>query len=303
MADHDQRFKVLLQEFFAEFIRLFFPDWADRFVLDKVEWLNAEVFSDPPQGERRYLDLVAKLPVRQVLPGQRPGQEDNWIALLHVEIESDDSVAPLRPRVFHYFHVLEGRYGLPVLPIGLYLRVGLQGIGWDVYEQWFWERRLVHFEYPYIGLPALDAEEYLNGDNWLGVALTALMRISPERRAWLKAEALRRLTTSPENDRRRYLLCECVQAYMPMEGPQLEEFNHLLITEKYMAVQLIGSTWFEQGQQRVLLRQLEKRFGPLSPEARARLNSWSTERMDDVSLKLLDAHSLDELGLGENKPA
>src|SRR5262245_41855527 len=171
MAGHDQRFKVLLQEFFAEFIQLFFTDWADRFDFGEVEWLNAEVFADTPQGERRYLDLVAKVKVRQVLPAQRPGQGERWIALLHVEIESEDKVAPLRPRVFDYYWILQERYGLPVLPIGLYLRVGLQGIGWDVYEQRFWERRLLRFEYPYIGLPALDAEQYVNGDNLLGVAL------------------------------------------------------------------------------------------------------------------------------------
>lgn len=308
MADHDQRFKTLLQEFFAEFIRLFFPDWADRFDLGKVEWLNAEVFADPPQGERRYLDLVAKLPVRQVLPGQRPGQGDSWITLLHVEIESDEKVARFRPRMFDYYWVLQERYGLPVLPIGLYLRVGLQGIGWDVHEQWFWEHRLVHFEYPYIGLPALDAEQYVNGDNWLGVALATLMRIDPERRAWLKAEALRRLLAVPENDRRRYLLCECVQAYLPLEGPQLDEFNHLLITEKYMAVQKIGTTWFEegelQGQRKMLQRLLEKRFGPLNPANLLRLRSMTEEQLNDVSLRMLDApHSLEELGLVEGRPA
>jgi hypothetical protein len=28
---------------------------------------------------------------------------------------------------------------LPVLPIGLFLRVGLDGIGWDAYEEHFWK--------------------------------------------------------------------------------------------------------------------------------------------------------------------
>jgi hypothetical protein len=63
-------------------------------------------------------------------------------------------------------------------------------------------------------------------------------------------------------------------------------------------------TWFDQGakvgqlrgQRRVLQTQLERRFGPLSPEARARLESWSTERMDELSLALLEARSLQELG-------
>jgi hypothetical protein len=232
MADHDQRFKTLLQTFFPEFMRLFFPAWAGRFDFGDIKRLNPEVFADPPQGERRYLDLIAELPTRQVLPAQRPGHEDSWIALVHVEIESADKVAPFRPRMFDYFWVLQDRHRLPVLPIALYLRVGLDGVGWEIYEQWFWEHRLVHFEYPYVGLPALDAEEYVGGDNLLGVALAALMRISPERRAWLKAEALRRLVACPEDDWRRLLLCECVQAYLPLEGPQLEEFEHLLVTER-----------------------------------------------------------------------
>ena len=50
MADHDQRFKTLLREFFAEFVGLFFPDWAGRFDFGRVGWLDKEVFPDPPAG-------------------------------------------------------------------------------------------------------------------------------------------------------------------------------------------------------------------------------------------------------------
>jgi hypothetical protein len=209
--------------------------------------------------------------------------------------------------MFDYFRVLEQRTRLPVLPIALYLRVGLDGIGWDVYEEWFWEHRLVHFEYAYVGLPALDAESYLNGDNWLGVALAALMRVSPERRAWLKAEALRRLVAAPENPHRRFLLCECVQAYLPLEGPQLQEFNNLLLSGRYEGVRPMATTWFEEGQlaglRRTVSRQLEKRFGPLSAETRTRLEALQAERLEEIALSLLDARSLDELGLGPDRLA
>src|SRR5712692_6379190 len=101
MSDHDQRFKALLQEFFAEFFHLFFAAWAERFDFTHIEWLDKEVFPEPPQGKRRFLDLVAKVATKQVVPGQRPGQKDSWIALIHIEIEHADSAAPLRPRVFH----------------------------------------------------------------------------------------------------------------------------------------------------------------------------------------------------------
>jgi hypothetical protein len=36
MADHDQRFKSLLLEFFPDFLRLFFADWAGRFDFSEV---------------------------------------------------------------------------------------------------------------------------------------------------------------------------------------------------------------------------------------------------------------------------
>src|SRR5262249_24741625 len=72
MDDHDQRFKSLLKEFFAEFFQVFFPAWADRFDFPHVDWLEQQVFTDPPRGERRSLDLVARLPLRPGVPPPEP---------------------------------------------------------------------------------------------------------------------------------------------------------------------------------------------------------------------------------------
>jgi hypothetical protein len=194
MADHDQRFKVLLKAFFAQFFRVFFPAWADRFDFSRVDWLEQEVFTDPPRGERRSLDLVARLPLRPGVPPPTSGEAaECCLTLIHIEIESQDTVAPLRPRMLSYYEQLRRRHGLPVLPIALYLRVGLDGIGWDRYEESYWDHRLVSFEYAYVGLPGLDGQQYVAGEHLLGVALTALMRVPAERRAEVHAEALRRL--------------------------------------------------------------------------------------------------------------
>ena len=76
--------------------------------------------------------------------------------------------------MFDYYIQLRRDSGLPVLPIALFLRTGLDGIGWDGYEEHFWERLILRFEYAYVGLPALDGEQYATGDNLLGVALSAL---------------------------------------------------------------------------------------------------------------------------------
>ncbi len=225
MEDHDQRFKVLLKAFFAEFFQTFFPAWADRFDFARVEWLEQEVFTDPPRGERLSLDLVARVPLRPGVPppATAPGlaePADCWLTLIHIEIESRDTVAVLRPRMFTYYEQLRRKYGLPVLPIALFLRVGLKGIGWDVYEETYWDEWLLSFRYAYVGLPGLEAEDYVDREPVLAAALTALMRVPPARRAAVHAEALRRLAEARENDYRRYLLLDCLETYASLDEAQ-----------------------------------------------------------------------------------
>ena len=307
MSDHDQRFKTLIQEFFADFLALFFVEWAERLDCAAVEWLHQEVFPNPPEGTRRVLDLVGKLPTRQAVPGQRSGEKASWLALVHIEIESPDTAAPLRSRLFHSYVNLRDKYTLPVLPIAIFLRVGLDGIGIDVYEEHFWELQTLKFQYLYVGLPGLDGLQYVQGDNWLGVALSALMRIPRERMAWLGAEALRRIIESPLTEQQRYLLGECVQAYLPLDDELQQEFQKLVTGETYQGVQAMSITWFEQGLEKgiekgyreVLREQLEERFGSLSAAVLERFQQLPAEHLPALARSILRAQSLRELGLDE----
>jgi hypothetical protein len=305
MHDHDQRFKNLIREFFAEFLLLFFADWAARFDCAHVEWLDKEVFADAPVGVRSILDLVAKLPAREPTPGSDSAEPQTWLALIHIEIEAPDKVAPLRPRMFRSYVYLRDRYALPVLPIGLYLKVGLNGLGIDVFSEDFWELDVVRFKYLYVGLPGLHAENYINGDNWLGVALTALMKIPKDQIAQMGADALRRITESPLSDQKRYLLAECVQAYMENDATIQEQFAKLMLVEKYSGVRAMNKTWFEQGEEkgiekgrRELIReQIEDRFGPLPPRAAERLQQMPLIELIPFGKSVWRAQSLSDLGL------
>jgi hypothetical protein len=78
---------------------------------------------------------VAKLRAnRPLTPNQPAAEGKTWLALIHIEIESRDTVEPLRATIFDHYKQLRNRHRLPVLPIALYLRVGLEGVGWDEYE-------------------------------------------------------------------------------------------------------------------------------------------------------------------------
>src|SRR5262249_33992308 len=111
--DHDQRLKVLLKEFFEAFFRCFFPAWAARFEFTDVQGRDKELFLAPPQGEKRQLDLVARLRLRPGGPPPREGVTD-LVALVHVELESRASAVAFRPRMFDYYLQLRRDTGLAV---------------------------------------------------------------------------------------------------------------------------------------------------------------------------------------------
>lgn len=262
--------------------------------------------SDALEGESRYVDVVAKLATLDPVPGPDGRSSESWVALVHVEIEAADKLAPLRQRMFHYYEPLRRRHGLPVLPIGLYLRVGLKGIGWDVYEEYFWEHQLVRFIYPYVGLSALDAEKYVHQDNWFGVALAALMDVAKERKMELAGEALKRIVHCPQSAYRKTLLCECVSAYLPIDEEQRQQFEDMVRKHPDPGVRAMETGLLDhveqrgklEGQRELLQKLLESRFGPLMPSVLARLHSWQSDRLTELGCALLSATSLEALGLG-----
>lgn len=116
MAGHDQRFKLMLREFFPELLHLAVPDRADAFDCATLAWLDQEQFLDPPTGRNVVLDLVARLEMTRPPAGERAGP---WLALVNVEIEAEDRAADLRRRIYGYWHALRTRHGLPVLPLAV----------------------------------------------------------------------------------------------------------------------------------------------------------------------------------------
>jgi hypothetical protein len=145
------------------------------------------------------------------------------------------------------------------------------------------------------------------------VALSALMRTPGDRRAELYAEGLKRIATSKENDYRRFLLVECLEAYANLDDVQTERLQALLHTEAYQQVETIMKTTFErgieqgiergieqgiiQGERRSTLRQLEAKFGPLPPTVRQEVDALSREALAQLQIDLLKAEALEELRL------
>ena len=130
--DHDQRLKEAVKSKFADAIELLLPEWVPLFDYAKIEWIEQEIFPDPPKGERQAIDILAKLPTTQPITtsqDEKPAQE--CVGLVHVEVEGWESITVMRRRMRDYRHHLRRKFQLPVLPLCIYLHVGMDGIGWD----------------------------------------------------------------------------------------------------------------------------------------------------------------------------
>jgi len=301
--DHDQRFKTLLREFLPEFFALFFPRWAARLDFAGTEWLEQEAFLDPPGGDKRILDVVAKVPTTVIVPNPAGHSADSTILVINVEVESGERATEIRGRMLEHYWFLRKRHGLPVVPVCLFLQVGLEGLGWDTYEERLWGRQILSFDYAYIGLPALDAADYLHGDSVLGLALAALMNVPSAERGRIKAEGLARIAASRENDVRKELLAECFDNYLKLDLAERMEFDRVLAQQPTKGATMVVSRWRQEGRQEALrdtLRvQLAQKFGPLSQEVDAWLVASSADQFAGVLARIIAATSFADLRLTE----
>src|SRR5262249_36640154 len=121
MPRHDQRFKDLLRAFFSDFLQLVAPEAARKLDLSNLTFLDKELFTDWPEGQRRELDLLVEVSEIQ-------GRSRRRVKILvHVEIERRASrQAPVR--LHRYFGQLQARHDLPILSILVFLRGGPPGV-------------------------------------------------------------------------------------------------------------------------------------------------------------------------------
>ena len=300
--DHDQIFKQLIEAFFREFMELFCPAEAKWIDFGQVEFLREEHFTDIPRGDRRQLDLVAKV-------GLKAGGQK--FVLVHTEFESEKE--PDFPRrMFRYYCQLFLRHDTDIVPIVVFT----DDARWktpvpDHFELGVAGKTFVQFDYHLIKLKALDYRQFLDSNNPLAYALMAKMDYNQQQRVRLKADFLRLILGCPVDPARRSLLIEFVETYLPLAKDEQAEFREIVHADsEYVEVERMITTYEieakkegkregkKEGKQDDLILLSEKKFGKLTAAQRRKIRQIeSTEKLDVLLLALLDAKSLDELGL------
>jgi len=299
--DHDQLFKAVLQSYFQDFLRLFFPDLEERLKLETRRFLDKEIFTDLPEGSRREADIVARIATHEGSPE---------IVLVHIEIEADWSRS-FAERMYQYHAMLWLAHRLPVVPIVVYLRGGQEGIAEEEYRMSHAVKEYLQFRYYSVRLAKLDAEEYLRKGTALAAALAALMDRRRARQPLnLRASMLEQVAESGGNDAQKSLLQHVIDSYFTLTAEQRESFRKLLKKKEYREAQRMEATWAEElreegrqtgviaGKREALLQLLTTKFGPLPEHVKSRLDAMeSLDELDDYLKRVLTATSLEEMEL------
>lgn len=311
MTSHDQLAKELFQTFFAGLVRLAAPDVAVQLRLDEAEFLNQQMFTDWPEGDRREVDLLASVPTVEESGGR---------VLIHVEVEAQ-ARSRMRKRVWQYSMQIRLRFDLPVLSILINLRGGRAGVRRERLRERFGDEEAVRFQYRAFSLSGCQAAEYLALPEPLAWALAALMRPGTWSRAEQKIECLRRVAAADLPARSRLLLGNWIETYIQLDERDAAEYDRLRSLASNEEVKTMELTWAErmelqgvekgmekgleqgltagiQALRQVVVRLLGRRFGPVPETVQRKVEAIdSMESLGSLAEKVLEVESIEEMGL------
>ena len=307
MGRHDRFFKELFQARFADLLHIVAPSLTSALRLDQVDFVRDE-FVDVARGERRQVDLLARAPT---VAGAVDG------VLLHCEIAAEARKKML-PRLWRYYKLISLRYDQPVIPILINLTGGPAGVTTQQYSLEFGDLEMVRFRYLCFGVAGGGADRFLARTEPLSWALAALMKSPTRRPAEQLLDCRVKLAKAPVSEAHRHLLVNCVTTYLRLDDRDREEYERMTADERIRRILAEDLTWEDElrreghregllqgheegllnGERKLLLLQLESRFGQLpEPVRRTVAAITSGAELSRLGELVLTAGSLAEMGL------
>ena len=317
MADHDSVYhkifghpgmvSQLLRDFLAE-------PWLDDLDLDRMERLNAKFHAET--GERREGDMIWRIP--------RHGGGDTYLMLLLEFQSTPDRWMALRALVYVgllWQHLVREKQLPPdsrlppVLPVVVYngdplwaMPLALRELVGLPEDTPLW-RYQPQMRYHLVDEGAFSEDDLAARDTLAALLFRLEASPDPDRVVALADAVLAWFGRHPGFDGLRPLFAELLGGLMgpPASGVRVPE--ELLEVRNMLATRAEEwkRQWLQEGLEKgraeglvkgeaaLLLRQLERRFGALPTEVRARVAAADTAALEAWGLRVLDAGSLEDV--------
>ena len=219
----DQFMKEVAVDFTQEIVELFFPDIAQRLDFSKKKDLNKELYTESPEGEERFVDVLLEVPYKNpplvVLLIHIESQQQRrfdfpervlayqcLIYTREIEKERKDSFS------LSEFTEWKNRKHLRSFVFCNYT------LGDGITEEECRTSFQLSCRYTCISLPMLSAREYLQKDNPVVSALAVFMNPDGLSKPHLKAESYRKLLSYRESLTQRQInqIVYALETYLTM---------------------------------------------------------------------------------------
>jgi Domain of unknown function (DUF4351) len=141
--------------------------------------------------------------------------------------------------------------------------------------------------------------DYLNRPNPVASALMAKMQIAPEDRVKVKIACLKMLAGLKLNPAQEQLISGFVDVYLRLNETEKVNFKEEVAAIQEPAtkekVMQITTSWELEGEVKMLLKQLNFRFGKLPQKIEDRIKRVNEDRIDKLGEALFGFNSLQDL--------
>ncbi|BAT53741.1 hypothetical protein NOS3756_27030 [Nostoc sp. NIES-3756] len=200
--------------------------------------------------------------------------------------------------MFHYFARLDAKYLLPIFPIVIFSYDEPKRPEKSQYTVNFPNRKILEFNYITIQLNNLNWRNFLNQPNPVAAALMAKMNFKPEERVRVKLECLRMLVTLQLNPAKMELISGFIDTYLRLNATEEQaldtELKQANLVEEEAIMEIVTS-WMEKGEQKIVKRQVKRRFNNIDSTLENRIDSLSVEQIENLADAIFDFQSLEDL--------
>jgi hypothetical protein len=294
--DHDARFKMLLKSLavLRGFFDAFLPEVAKFIDFNVLEFVDKEKHAIDVR--RRTGDLLVKTRFK--------GEAAGFLIHLEHQAQLDRN---LGRRMLEYFTLDWQDFDLPVYPVAVLshrepARISLSPVYVD-----FPNGRVLMFKFDVIDLAAMDAERYIRTANPAALALASRMRFDESQRVRLTGGFIVNLAETPISHEDQQLVAGYFSAYQPLshaEALQLErEMSKVMPDMAREKVIQLTNPFIElgihrgrqQGEIELVLRQLKRRLGSLTPAQEESVRMLKLRRIEALGEALLEFNSRTDL--------
>ncbi|MFT8311040.1 MAG: DUF4351 domain-containing protein [Sporolactobacillus sp.] len=212
-TDHDRRFKVLLHEFFDEFLEAFFPKINHMLDLSGKTFLSEELFPDLIEGDKKRADIIAETKLKS---------KKAVILIVHLEAQNyyqDD----FSERMYLYYIMIYLKFRKPVLPIAIFSYDGVR----DEPDKFVVEiphfMMISEFHFLKLELAQMNWRTFIHSNNPAAAALMSRMNYSKKERVQVRLAFIRQMIGMHLGEARESIINGFFETYLQLNKKEVDQ--------------------------------------------------------------------------------